>query len=687
MISWRDTLSLAVAEGKLEGIVSRMVGLDFPVDFAPIAVADYDNDGWPDLMGADRSVSPARPMMLHNEGDGSFRKREGVLPEIRFAEDSPLLGGCAFGDFDGDGDADLFVAGGVSIGVQSDAGMLLRNDEGRFVEVGEGFGGDSIAPAQIAVWWDFDGDGILDLHIGSSHRAEGENDLYRGDGRGGFAPVTVVGGVLESSGPPDTPSAGMAVADFDGDGRQDLYLPIMRGANRLLLGDGRGGFTEATSPDLADPGRALGTAVGDIDNDGDLDIFQPAGGLGGPTGKGDRSLLLLNLGEGNFLDVTEAVGFGARLELAFARLIDIDNDGDLDLLGGSPPVLFLNSGGGIFVDRSFQTDLSGMRALADFDGDGFVDVCAEGGLFRNRGNDNHFLRVELVGTQSNRDGIGARLSARAGELAQVREMVPGDGWFQDERVAHFGLGNRDRVDELEIRWPSGRVDRLRDIPADSRIRVVEGEETFHRVRRSVWERFSDAEVEFGKKVEWEMRVRPGLFAPGGKVVRATADLSSLGGPQESPLEDLGDGSYHLSASFAAGGLGLEHAVELFFEQETLLGTRWIGMSRSVELIGDPPTAVLETYMAGSPERFALEQNFPNPFNGKTVIRFALQSGEEVELALYNLAGQKLETLVRKRQDAGRHEVIWQAKEYAPGVYLFVIEAGNVRKTMKMLLLK
>ena len=587
MISWRDTLSLEVAEGRIEGLVSRLEGLDFPADFAPIAVADYDNDGWPDLMGADRSVSPARPLLLHNEGDGSFRKGEGVLPEIRFREGSSLLGGCAFGDFDGDGDADLFVPGGIGNEWSSREGVLLRNDGGRFVEVEGGFEGDPIVPAQIAVWWDFDGDGILDLQVGGSYGNRFPNRLYRGDGRGRFTEFRGMGALPGSSEPVNVLPAGMAVADFDGDGWQDLYLPVTKGANRLFLGDGGGGFLDATTGDIADPGRALGVTVGDIDNDGDLDIFQPAGGIGGPIGEGDRSLMLLNMGEGQFLDVTEAVGFGGRLELSFACLVDIDNDGDLDLLGSSPPRLFLNSGEGIFVDRTFQADLPGMRTLADFDGDGFIDVCDDGGMFRNRGNDNHFLRVELVGTQSNRDGIGARLIARAGDLVQMRELSPGDGWFQDERVAHFGLGRRDRVDELEVRWPSGRVDRLRDIPVDGQISVTEGRGEGHVIRR---------------------------------------------------------------------------------------------------------TAVLEEYVVAIPCGFALEQNVPNPFNGETAIRFALQMREEIELAVFNLVGQKVATLVEGMREAGEYTVRWDGldgdgKELATGLFLYQLRVGERMERRKLILLR
>lgn len=118
-------------------------------------------------------------------------------------------------------------------------------------------------------------------------------------------------------------------------------------------------------------------------------------------------------------------------------------------------------------------------SFGDYDLDGFLDVYfgMPGRLYRNRGNDNHWLRVELVGIQSNRSGIGARVIATSGELTQTREILGGLGYCQDELVAHFGLGSRTQVDRLEIRWPSGQVDVLGDIPADQKIQVFEGRAT------------------------------------------------------------------------------------------------------------------------------------------------------------------------------------------------------------------
>ena len=232
----------------------------------------------------------------------------------------------------------------------------------------------------------------------------------------------------------------------------------------MFLNDGQGHFVDATTAQIGDEGPAFSVSVGDIDNDGDLDLFQPGGSS--PIA-GFRSLMLLNLGDAQFIDVTEGVGLGLDVigtNASGTAFADIDNDGDLDLIigvatsGPSPNFLFLNDGSGTFSDVTTSSgieDTGPWVALGDYDEDGFVDLSV-GAIFsgrtafyRNNRNDNHWLRVELVGTESNRSAIGARLFATSGDLEQMREIVGGVGRSQDEKVSHFGLGERTQVDRLE----------------------------------------------------------------------------------------------------------------------------------------------------------------------------------------------------------------------------------------------
>ncbi len=176
-------------------------------------------------------------------------------------------------------------------------------------------------------------------------------------------------------------------------------------------------------------------------------------------------------------------------------------------------------------------DIGSASALGDFDGDGFIDFSLASfdqgttALFRNNGN--HWLRVELVGTQSNRNGIGARLFATAGELEQMREILGGVGRKQDEKTAHFGLGQRTQLDRLEIHWPSGQVDVLTDIPADQKIRVFEGRQTYHPAQRSTWINTQSDTLVGGNL--YAVRVRPALFEPDARITTVTTDLREVGG--------------------------------------------------------------------------------------------------------------------------------------------------------------
>jgi len=400
----------------------------------------------------------------------------------------------------------------------------------------------------------------------------------------------------------------MVAGDFNDDGWPDLYLSIFGAPNRLFLNNGQGGFEDATTKEIGDPGEAFGVAVGDIDNDGALDIFQAAGGGNGRDLS--RSLMLLNLGDGQFVDFTEGVGLPAltNVSLLSTRLVDIDNDGDLDLLtGNSQPFsltdnagdldshfLFLNDGDGFFTDATDQSGLSEVElglVIADYDRDGFLDVASRrksgrtnwGGLFRNTGNDNHYLRVELVGVESNRSGIGARLTATAGDLVQVRELLGGNGFTMNEPVVHFGVGDRSQVDRLEIRWPSGRVDVLNDIPANQQIRVFEGQTGYHAVQPTVWEQAPPEILSSGCTIDLTAVVRPALFSSDATVTQVQADLSALGGPAAVPLVATGDGTHRLETRLTVtSDLGLKSLI-IRIEQETDFGPYWTTLARQVSV--------------------------------------------------------------------------------------------------------
>ncbi len=505
---------------------------------------------------------------------------------------------------------------------------------------------------------------------------------------------------------PDSPFTGgtgfsFLAADFDDDGWTDLYVTVALSPNRLFF-NREGRFVEepATAQALGIVADSFGVTAGDIDNDGDLDLFQAAafGQSAGDVGSAvlpQRATLFLNLGNGQFLDINEGVGLRAlnAANTFFGALFDYDNDDDVDLFTIGTPSFFENTGDLFFVERPYQAGLpEGSSNITDFNGDGFVDGFTLNLPFRNRGNSNHYLTIDLVGTQSNRDGIGAQVFATTGRVRQRYDLMGGAGWLQDEPIIHFGLGQATSVDQLEVRWPSGQVDLISAIPADQHIRIIEGRNAWYPAPRTIWEIPPPARAVFGQQMPLDVVVRPALFEPSATFTRIVADLSGLGGPEEVPLIDLGDGTYRLQAEFVIGGDDPLREVEVLILQETSLGEYWTQLTRHVEVEGDPFTAVLEDFSAGRPDAFALSQNFPNPFNSGTVIRFALPRDEEVELAVYNLAGQQVATLVAGRRQAGTYAINWDGRDrsgraLATGMYFYRLKAGDRVETRKLMLLR
>ena len=534
---------------------------------------DYNNDGFQDVFFAEFQTRQIG--LFQNTGDGRLIDMTSAIPSELVPQGGILA------DYDNDGDEDLYLA--VS---NPDRNLLLRNDRGLFTQVTFDAEAAPLISAD-AIWLDYDRDGHLDLYtsrfFGNPLRG---NRLFRNNGAGLFVDRTAASGLDSLFHPQGGGSiGGMAGGDFNN--------------------DGQGGFVDATTSEIADEGLALDLAVGDIDNDGDLDIFQTATADDIEVDE-SRNLMLLNLGDGQFLDVTEGVGLGVSIlgsSAIGAVFADVDNDGDLDLIigisrtrSGFENFLLLNDGSGIFTDATDQSgieQLGGDLAVGDFDEDGFVDLFypsytrGRASFYRNNGNNNHWLRVELIGIESNRNGIGARLFADAGDLRQMREILGGLGRQQDEKVAHFGLAQHTQVDRLEIRWPSGQVDVLENIPADRKIRVFEGRGGYQVVEPTRWEHSLPAVVLEGETVTFAASVRPALFEPDAEVLSATLDLSAFGGSAAQPLTRSADGSYTVEASFTVGPSMDVPTISVLIEQSTSLGPHWVRLDAAIKVAPAP----------------------------------------------------------------------------------------------------
>jgi hypothetical protein len=521
--------------------VAREAGVDFVLENSAtprkhlietmpggVAVFDYDGDGRLDIFFTNGAALPS----LEKDSPRYFNRLFRNTGNLRFTDATDAAGlrgigysmAAAVADYDNDGDPDLFV-GGVHRQV------LYRNTAGRFEDVTEKAG---VASAQWVVgggWFDYDNDGWLDLlavnytiwspdydrFCGDSARnirvychpkwfTPVPTSLYRNRGDGRFEDVSVRSGIAQHKG------RGMAVAfaDYDEDGYQDAYITNDKLPSFLLHNRKNGTFQETalvagvSLPEHGQDISAMGADFRDYDNDGRPDIHVTALA-------GESFPLYRNLGKGLFQDVTYPTLLSP---LVAARsgwsngFLDFDNDGWKDLFTANSHVndaidrfestayrltnsLFQGLGDGTFRDASAEAGLASGPARAhrgaafgDFDDDGRVDVVVTSlqepaELWRNETADSgHWLRVRLVGTTSNRDGIGAVVTIAATAdprwRQQVNHMTTAVGYASSTSgPVHVGTGAAKTIDRVEIRWPSGIVQVLENIATDRVLTVTE----------------------------------------------------------------------------------------------------------------------------------------------------------------------------------------------------------------------
>jgi hypothetical protein len=486
-----------------------------------VAAFDYNGDGLTDIFFANGAALPSLTKDSPKHWNRLFRN-EGGMRFTDTTEEAGVKGdgysmGAAAGDYDNDGHVDLFVTG-------MNRNILYHNlGNGRFEDVTEKAGIKSDRWSVAAGWFDYNNDGLLDLFVVNYARwsinenrfcgdpsrhlrvychpmyFEGlTNALYRNRGDGTFEDVSEKSGLAKHQGR----GMSLAFADYDGDGFMDVFVTNDNQANFLFHNRGDGTFEEVGVEagvallNTGNPVSAMGTDFRDYDNDGLPDIFV--------TDLNNETFpLFRNLGGGMFDDAT----FTSRLSILSANrggwgagMFDFNNDGWKDLLSANshaddnveefsaahyrqPNSVFANLGDGTVWDVSEQAgkDFQVPRAhrgcaFADFDNDGKIDVAVSSlqdtaELWQNVSpNNNNWIILKLIGSKSNRDGIGARV--RIGK--QHNHMTSAVGYASSSHFGvHFGLGKTARIDEVEIRWPSGIVQVLRNIPANQRLQVRE----------------------------------------------------------------------------------------------------------------------------------------------------------------------------------------------------------------------
>ncbi len=483
------------------------------------AWGDHDGDGDLDIMtvGHSQKTTESFDRFFINNGDMTFTDgtlAAGIVPQTGDPH------GSGWADFDNDGDADLLIMHGTTKNKGTNDNEFYRNNgDGTFTDINDA-AGTTYADYRnrSANWIDLNNDGLLDIFPAAKLNLDANepdgvkglgNLVLHNNGDGTFTDISVQSGLLLGD-RGDEHHFTSAWADYDGDHDLDVFI----GAKGFLMSNnGDETFTDVTAaagivlPNATTGVQSTGVAWGDYDNDGDMDLFMTAlvGGL--------PHTLYRNDGDGTFTNVSAAAGVNPKLPAAATVFGDVDNDGDLDLyvvsaeFESGPNRLYRNNGDGTFTDIAAAAGAAGPPAPFDsqsfpFQGTdgGFVDVNDDGFLeifsvygeseanqpcegpyifLQNNTNDNHWLKVQPVGVQSNRDGIGAEIAIQTSDgKRQVQHYVGGQHYIsQDRAPAHFGVGANTQIQSLEVRWPSGVVDHLVNLDADQTVVLDEGEST------------------------------------------------------------------------------------------------------------------------------------------------------------------------------------------------------------------
>jgi hypothetical protein len=478
-------------------------------------IDDFDGDALLDVLVSSSDVFG--PMHFYrNKGDGTFHE----------SAEAAGLGGMVGGlnmnhaDYDNDGDPDVLVLRGAwwrQFGLHPNS-LLRNNGDGTFEDVTFAAGlAEPAYPTQNAAWADYDNDGDVDLFVGNEYDpfTLASSQLYRNNGDGTFTDVAAEAGVTN-----DRYAKGSSWGDYDNDGWPDLYVSNMSHLNRLYHNNGDGTFTDvAEQAGVTRPVASFGAWFWDYNNDGALDIYVNAyGGRRLPPDLGSVAASYLGLphraelarlyrgdGKGGFTDVTETSNVDLVTLPMGANFGDIDNDGWLDFYLGTgypyyealtPNVLYRNREGRDFADVTTAGGVGHLQkghgvVFADLDNDGDQDLFEQVGgqypgdaynnaLWENPGFDRHWTKLKLIGETSNRAGIGARIKIEVndGGVSRTihRHVTSGGSFGANPYRLEIGLGAAERIDLLEIHWPtSGTTRRFEDVVVDHVLEIPEGE--------------------------------------------------------------------------------------------------------------------------------------------------------------------------------------------------------------------
>lgn len=503
-----------------------------------VAIGDYNNDGHIDVCLTRSSLTN---QLFKNSGDGTFANETNTAG-VAMIGSGMFRSGASFVDYDNDGLLDLFVGNALGSDV-----LFQNQGDGKFSDVTAQVGLDAPRATPHHMFADFNNDGFMDLYVPNNFDIEPSfgsvsDALYLNNGNGTYTDITVQAGINHTGTPPE----GVLVLDINNDGFLDIFLTTSRDTRNLLYrNNGDNTFTEiGVSAGIRETGVSVGVTSGDFDNDGWVDIF--VANFNGPN------YLYWNNGNQTFREGASLAQLGETGNTFTANAGDFDEDGFLDLFTVS-------------------------RDIPD-------------ALQKNSGNNNNWLKVDLVGTTSNRSAIGARVHVLAGQRSLFREINGGNGYGGETLTAEFGVGNATHIDQLEIRWPSGLQEALSNIKINQRIRVIEGQGVHHLVLPTSWTYTFPQSVALLAPFDAIAHIEPQLFEANAKILDVT--LMGLGDDRTMSLKKLDTQTYSLDTGdlYVSGAEG-DRLLAIKVNQETSIGLHTITLPFVINLTSQIPPKI------------------------------------------------------------------------------------------------
>ena len=461
---------------------------DTPGDSRSVNIIDVNGDGLDDVFISNGLQGGQNNELYLNFGNNVFS----AVQSGPIVQDNSPSDGTTFADTDNDGDLDAYM-----VTWYGQPNFFYRNNgSGTFTHLPNAVAGTTGTHSETAAFGDYDNDGLVDVYVTNSGGDDLRDFLYRNTGNNGFIKINAA--YLNEN----TASRSANWADYDHDGDLDLFITReSEHINTLLRNNGNGGFAKVSNdPVTTEVLSSITASWGDVNNDGFLDLFVGNSGNFAPQ----NNRLFINNGNGGFtvaapgeINSDGGCSFGS----AFS---DYDNDGDLDLFvangycsGVTNNFLYQNDGTGVFTRDltslpSYVTPCSYGAAWGDLNEDGFQDLvianCKRNSaaaqpnhtVFMNNGNNNHWLKIKLIGVVSNQAAIGAQIRVTASingqSVTQLRDISAQSGYCgQNSLTAHFGFGAGTQIDSIAIKWPSGQLQSLGITAVNQTITVVEGQ--------------------------------------------------------------------------------------------------------------------------------------------------------------------------------------------------------------------